>query len=81
MRSKRKKSAHSLFRNGDAVRMLSSGLGEHVRVSHNVHLFPVQVGNARVKEGNTHVNGEEEAREAGGAGGDGKRPRRLLREI
>lgn len=35
----------------------SSVLGD-VRVSHKVHLLPVQVGNACVKEGNTHVNGE-----------------------
>jgi len=37
--------------------MESSVLGD-VRVSRKAHLPPVQVGNACVKEGNTHVNGE-----------------------
>lgn len=52
---KRKKS--TLFRNDDAAQVETSVLVD-VCVSHKRHLRLVQVGNACVKEGNTHVNGE-----------------------
>jgi len=53
--------------------MESSVLGD-VRVSRKAHLPPVQVGNACVKEGNTHVNGEGIQR----LGGDPNRARTSL---
>lgn len=40
------------------VRMETSTFAD-VCVSHKTHLFPVQVGNACVKEGNTHVNDKD----------------------
>lgn len=38
---------------------MGGNFGVLVYVSHKTHLFLAQVGNACVKEGNTHVNGKD----------------------
>jgi hypothetical protein len=57
MCSRKERNPHSLFRNDDAVYVETSVLAD-VCVPHKAHLLPAQVGNACVKEGNTHVNGK-----------------------